>query len=128
MCSVLLLGACELGSPDRDAANVRGTWAFTGSQTAPDIDLDGTFVISTQDGQSIAGTATWEETGVGGIVIVGGALAGRAIGQVDVDFDVTLAAGTRRFVARLAADTMSGAWVQVSNSTNGTFRAVRSTP
>lgn len=128
LCAVLLLGACELGSPDRDAADVRGTWAFTGNQTAPDVDLDGSFVISTQDGQSIAGTATWDETGAGGIVIVGGALAGRAIGQADVDFDVTLAAGPRRFVGRLSADTITGAWVQVSSSTNGSFRAVRSTP
>lgn len=128
LCSVLVFSACELGSPDRDAANVRGSWAFTGNQTAPDVDLDGTFVIATQDGQSIAGTATWDETGVGGIVVVGGPLAGRAIGQADVDFDVTLSAGTRRFVARLSADTMTGAWVQVANGTNGTFRAVRSAP
>jgi hypothetical protein len=60
--------------------------------------------------------------------MVGGPISGRAIGQSDVDFDVELSSGTRRFVARLVADTISGAWVQVSNSTNGTFRAVRASP
>jgi hypothetical protein len=124
----LALSACDLTSPIGDAADVRGTWEFVGTQVSPDLDLDGSFSITSQDGQSIAGTASWDETGVGGIVMVGGPLAGRAIGQDDVDFDVTLASGSRRFVARLSADTMSGAWVQVSTSTNGTFRAVRTTP
>ncbi len=124
----ILLAACDLTSPAGDAADVRGTWEFTGTQVSPDLDLEGTFSITSQDGQTIAGTASWDETGVGGIVMVGGPLAGRAIGQEDVDFDVTLASGTRRFVARLSADTMTGAWVQVSTSTNGTFRAVRATP
>lgn len=124
----LTLAACDLTSPVGDAADVRGTWQLTGTQVSPDLDLAGTLSITSQDGQTIAGTASWEESGVGGVVVVGGPLTGRAIGQDDVDFDVTLASGTRRFVARLSADTMSGAWVQVSTSTNGTFRAVRSTP
>lgn len=122
--------ACDLTSPEEDAADVRGTWQFTGTQAAPDLDLDGTFAITEQAGQAIAGSATWNETSVGGggVTMVGGPIAGRAIGDSDVDFDVTLSSGTRRFVARLVADTIAGAWVQVSTSTNGTFRAVRVTP
>lgn len=131
--AVLLLAsvlACDLTSPELDAADVRGNWQFTGTQVAPDLDLAGNFAITEQDGQAIAGSATWNETsaGGGGVVMSGGPISGRAIGDADVDFDVTLASGTRRFVARLVADTMSGAWVQVSTSTNGTFRAVRVTP
>jgi hypothetical protein len=122
--------ACDLTSPEGDAADVRGTWQLTGTQAAPDLDLEGSFSIEEQDGQVIAGSATWNETspGGGGVTMVGGPISGRAIGQSDVDFDVTLSSGTRRFVARLVADTISGAWVQVSTSTNGTFRAVRGTP
>lgn len=126
--AMLLLSACDLTSPEGSAADVRGTWDFTGTQVAPDLELAGRFVISTQNGQAIAGTASWDETGMAGVISVGGALSGRAIGGADVDFDVTLASGTRRFVARLAADTIAGAWVQVSNNTSGTFRAVRRSP
>lgn len=129
--AVLLLAAtlaCDLTSPEGDAADVRGTWQFTGTQAAPDADLEGNFSISEQTGQAIAGSATWNETSSGGVVMVGGPISGRAIGQSDVDFDVTLSSGTRRFVARLVADTIEGAWVQTSTSTNGTFRAVRGLP
>lgn len=124
------LVACDLTSPESQAADVRGTWDFTGTQVAPDLVLEGTFSIVEQDGQAIAGSASWTETtsGGGGMTMVSGPISGRAIGDADVDFDVTVSGGTRRFVARLVADTISGAWVQVSNSTNGTFRAVRETP
>lgn len=121
--------ACDLTSPEGEAADVRGTWQFVGTQAAPDLDLEGNFSITEQTGQAIAGSATWNETtSGGGVTMVGGPISGRAIGESDVDFDVTLASGTRRFVARLVADTIEGAWVQVSTSTNGTFRAVRGTP
>ncbi len=130
--AVVLLAAtlaCDLTSPQGDAADVRGTWQFTGTQAAPDLNLEGNFAITEQTGQAIAGSATWNETSSGGgVVMVGGPISGRAIGESDVDFDVTLPSGTRRFVARLVADTIEGAWVQVSNSTTGTFRAVRGTP
>lgn len=129
--AVLLLAAtlaCDLTSPEGNAADVRGTWQFTGTQAAPDASLEGNFSITEQTGQAIAGSATWNETSPGGVTMQGGPIAGRAIGESDVDFDVTLSSGTRRFVARLVADTIEGAWVQVSTSTNGTFRAVRATP
>lgn len=124
----LVFSGCSLTAPEGDAADVRGTWEFEGTQVSPALDIEGTFVVATQSGQAIAGTATWDEAGVGGVVMVNGPLAGRAIGQEDVDFDVTLSTGVRRFVARLVADTMSGAWVQISTSSNGTFRAVRTSP
>lgn len=129
--ALLALVACDLTSPEGDAADVRGIWQFTGTQVSPDLDLEGSFSITEQTGQAIAGSATWNETsagGGGGVTMVGGPIAGRAIGNSDVDFDVELPSGTRRFVARLVADTITGAWVQVSNSSNGTFRAVRATP
>jgi len=124
----LAFSACALTAPEGDAADVQGTWEFEGAQVSPALDLEGTFVVTSQNGQAIAGSATWDEAGVSGIVMVNGPLSGRAIGQEDVDFDVTLSTGVRRFVGRLSADTISGAWVQISTSTNGTFRAVRTSP
>ena len=123
---VLGVGGCDLTSPETEAADVRGLWEFTGTQLAPDVDLAGTFDITAQDGQSIAGIASWEESGApGGIVVRGGPIAGRAIGETDVDFDVTLESGVRRFLGRLSVDTIAGAWVQSSTGGSGTFRAVR---
>jgi len=128
LAGLLLVAAlgCDVTSPESDAADVRGLWEFTGNQVAPDRDLVGTFDITSQDGQTIGGIASWEEFGaVTGVVLAGGPIAGRAIGDADVDFDVTLPAGVRRFLGRLSADTITGAWVQTATGTTGAFRAVR---
>lgn len=124
--SACLSMGCEITGTEGFGADTRGVWDMTGRQAAPLRDLVGTFDITDQRGQTIGGVASWEELGgVGGIVIAGGPITGRAIGTADVDFDVTLPGGVRRFVARRIADTLDGTWVQASNATSGTFRAVR---
>lgn len=128
LAALVLTAGCEAATGNADAVNVRGSWNFTGTQASPSLNLVGVLSITAQSGQDIAGTATWDETGAGaGVVVQGGALSGRAIGDADVDFDVSLSSGTRRFVGRVSVDTIEGVWVQSSAGTNGAFRAVRST-
>lgn len=123
-------GACSaLTDPDADVADLRGTWRYTGEQTAPALTLVGTLVIESQKGASVMGRLSWEEQVVGGGTRVdGGAVSGRVIERTDVDFDVFLPTGERRHVARLSADTMRGAWVEVFSGRSGEFVAVRGTP
>ena len=125
-----LLGACSLpGEPDADAAIVRGEWAFTGTQAAPQATITGYLTIQTQNGDLITGTAGWDERdGFGVIRSTGGAVSGRVIGEQDVDFDITLEGIARRHVGRIRADTIDGSWVQFGDGRTGSFRAVRARP
>ncbi len=132
---LLSLGAlaatgCDLASTSvEDPADVRGTWAFTGDQAVPPRDLVGTLTISDQQGDLISGTMSWEERdGGGGITLDGGAVTGRVLGPEDVDFDVIRAAGSRRFLARITADTLVGTWVELVGGRSGDFRAEREQP
>jgi hypothetical protein len=112
-----------------DVADLRGTWRFTGDQTAPALTMAGTLVIESQSGDMVTGRLTWEEQAVGGGTRVdGGPVTGRVIDWTDVDFDVLLSSGERRHVGRLSADTMRGAWVQLSTGSSGEFLAVRGAP
>lgn len=124
---LLALGACALPSgPVREAADVRGEWTFTAQQAVPAVTIEGTLRIESQDGDLIVGSASWEERDALGVTVLGGgAVTGRVIGESDVDFDILVGATARRHVARLAADTMSGSWVQPGTTAAGTWRAVR---
>lgn len=118
---------CEISTgPGAAAADVRGTWDYSGQQSAPNLSLEGSLVIGSQRGEVIGGMGSWEASdGLGGVVMQGGNLTGQVIGASDVDFDVTLSAGPRRHVARLVADTMTGVWVDAGGGATGEFRAVR---
>jgi len=130
---LLALGAATIGclepaGPAAAAADLRGTWRFTAAQDAPSLQLTGSLVIASQQGDLITGSISWEERDPSGATrLEGGAVTGRVIEQSDVDFDVLLGGGTRRHVARLLADTMSGSWLQVGGGGRGEFRAVRGT-
>jgi hypothetical protein len=128
--SLFAFGACALPSgPDREAARVLGEWSFTGQQAVPSLAIEGTLRIESQDGDLIVGSASWEERDALGVTVLrGGAITGRVIGESDVDFDILVGATARRHVARLAADTMAGSWVQPGTSAAGTWRAVRGAP
>lgn len=128
--AVVVVGACSLPtSSSGEAADVRGSWEFTGVQSAPSLSLDGTLTITAQDGDLVSGTLTWEERdGVGGVRLDGGPVSGRVIGAGDIDFDLLRTGGSRRHFARLSADTMEGTWLQASSGASGTFRAVRGAP
>jgi hypothetical protein len=127
LAAVAILGACALPtSPERDAADVRGEWSFSALQTAPSVTIEGVLRIERQDGDLIIGTASWTERDALGITqLGGGSVTGRVIGEADVDFDILVGATPRRHVARLAADTMAGSWVQPGSTSSGTWRAVR---
>jgi outer membrane biogenesis lipoprotein LolB len=128
--TAFVLGACALATDaTADVADLRGTWRFTGEQTAPALTMTGSLVIESQSGDMVTGRLSWEEQAVGGGTrLDGGSVTGRVIGWTDVDFDVLLASGERRHVGRLSADTVRGAWVQLSTSASGEFVAVRETP
>lgn len=125
-----LIAACAATTdPSTDVADLRGTWQYSGEQTAPALTMVGSLVIEAQRGDLLTGRISWEEQAVGGGTRVdGGAVTGRVIDRSDVDFDVFLPGGERRHVARLTADTMRGAWVQLSSGRSGEFVAVRGTP
>lgn len=126
--ALLLVGGCGLLTEpvSGDVADIRGTWALTGTQASPSTQLVGTLAISTQQGADVAGTALWEETDGGGFSrLDGGAVSGRVLGQEDVDLDISSVDGERRFIGRIASDTISGSWVQPSAGRSGSFRAVR---
>lgn len=126
----LLVAGCESNTGvNGDVADVRGTWEFTGTQSAPSLQLDGTLLISGQDGDLVTGSLSWEERdGLGGTTAHAGSVSGRVIGQDDIDFDVFAGEGVRRHVARLAMGTMEGAWVQVSTGRSGEFAATQEIP
>lgn len=124
-----LAGCVSSTGSSGDVADVRGTWAYDGSQAAPALTLEGSLVISGQQADVVSGQLTWEERdAVGGTRLDGGPVSGRVIERSDVDFDVLLPGGSRRHVARLTADTMRGTWVQLSTGATGSFSAVRGGP
>ncbi len=128
--AALMASACESGTGvDGDVADVRGTWAYTGDQSAPSLALAGELVIESQAGDLLTGSLSWEERdGQGGVTTHAGAVSGRVIGHDDVDFDVFASNGVRRHVARLVDGSMDGAWVQVSTGRSGRFEAARELP
>jgi hypothetical protein len=121
---------CNLATEaDGPVANVKGSWHYTGQQTAPSLTLEGTLVIGPQAGDVVNGQLTWEERdALGGLVLDGGPVSGRVIALEDIDFDVLRSGGDRRHVGRIAGDTIRGAWIQTSSGASGEFLAIRETP
>jgi hypothetical protein len=127
LCGPLALAACDLSSePTGPVADVRGTWRYVGTQSAPALQLEGTLVVTQQRGDIISGSVTWEERdGFGDVQVKGGQMTGRVIGLEDIDFDVLLGEGDRRHVARVAGDSLDGVWAAVTAGRSGNFRASR---
>lgn len=128
--SAALLAGCDTGTePTGPTADVRGTWAYQGTQATPNLVLVGTLVIAAQTGANVSGSLTWDEQdGFGGSVLKSAPISGRVIGLFDADVDVLASDATRRHVGRISAnaDTIVGVWIAASNSRNGSFTAVRS--
>lgn len=127
LCATLVVAACDLSTePTGPVADVRGTWRYVGTQSAPALQLEGTLVVTQQRGDIISGSVTWEERdGLGDVQVKGGQMTGRVIGLEDIDFDVLLPEGDRRHVARVSGDSIDGVWAAVSAGRSGDFRASR---
>jgi hypothetical protein len=122
-------GCALTTEPSGPVADVRGSWRYVGTQFAPARDLEGILVVTQQRGDIVSGSLSWEERdGLGDIQLKGGAVTGRVIGVEDIDFDVQLAEGVRRHVARITGDSLVGVWAAVAGGLSGEFRAERQTP
>ncbi len=125
----LLVSGCELtGGAEGPFAELVGSWTYSGTQVAPALSLNGTLIIDSQERDLVLGTLSYTESNGGGVPVAdGGAISGRVIGLRDADFDVALASGDRRHLARVSVngDTLSGEWQQLSTGEVGSFRATR---
>lgn len=125
--ATLAVSACSLATePPGEVADIRGTWHYSGDQAAPALTLDGTLLISMQTDDVVSGQLSWQEQAAGGgVQNDGGPVSGRVIGDSDVDFDVLRSGSERRHVGRITADTIRGAWVELSSGRSGTFVAIK---
>ena len=128
---VLALTGCTFSTaPNGPFADLRGTWTFTGQQTAPALQLSGTLVVGSQQGDLVSGQLSFEEHDGVGTTLRAGPITGRAIDTTDVDFDLLLSNGERRHIGRISSnqDTLQGLWVQMATGTEGVFLAIRTAP
>ena len=129
--AALLVGAgCSFATdPSGEVAQVRGTWHYSGDQSAPALTLDGTLIITAQTNDLVSGQISWQEQEVGGGMRTdGGPVSGRVIESTDIDFDVLRSGTERRHVGRITADTIRGAWIEISSGRSGNFLAVKDQP
>jgi hypothetical protein len=128
--AALLATGCSLATdPVGEVADLRGTWRYSGDQTAPALTLEGTLTITAQSADVISGQLSWQEQAAGGGTRTdGGPVSGRVIETTDVDFDVILGAVERRHVGRITGDTVRGAWIELTSGKSGNFLAIRGLP
>jgi hypothetical protein len=125
---MLMLAACDSPtSNDTGVTNVIGSWQYLATQAVPALEIEGALQITDQDGRFFSGSAAFTETDVQGTTRTrGGALSGRVIGGGVVDFDVHIDLQTRRHVARIIADSITGTWsAQGAAGLSGPFSARR---
>ena len=110
--SFLLVAGCDSPSSDGGATiDVRGTWRYRATQSAPALEIDGELRITEQTERFFTGTAALRETDVQGTQQTrAGALSGRVIGADVLDFDIFIDAQARRHVARMVGDSIGGTW------------------
>jgi hypothetical protein len=126
----LVAGSCasstDAGTPGVD---LRGTWSYTATQNASPVNVTGSLIIEERNGARFSGHIAVRETDASGVEAArAGAVSGATLQANSVDFDAFFENTARRHVGRLTADTMTGGWVRIvsaSETTSGTFRAVR---
>lgn len=127
--TALLIAACD-STTDAGAAarDVRGVWAYSGSQMSPSLNITGTLQIDQQDGAEFSGSVTFQEADVQGTIRNRtGPLSGRVLGGDAVDFDIFIDQSSRRHVAGVTNDSMSGSWARTGTNppVTGSFSARR---
>lgn len=125
--AILLIAACDsVTDTGASARDVRGVWSYSGSQTSPSLSISGTLQIDQQDGAEFSGTVTFDEADVQGTRRNRtGPLTGRVLGGTAVDFDIFIDEGSRRHVAGMTSDSMSGTWARTGTNppVTGSFSA-----
>lgn len=124
---VLALAACSSATDnDIGARSMLGTWSYDAIQSSPSLTVRGTLRIDQQSGAEFSGVATFSETDVQGTIRNRtGQLSGRVIGANAVDFDIFIEESSRRHVAGVHMDSMSGTWARTASNppVSGSFRA-----
>lgn len=128
--TLMVAAGCSFATgPSGAVADVRGTWHYSGDQSAPALTLNGTLIINGQTDDLVSGQISWQEQEVGGGTRTdGGPVSGRVIETTDIDFDVLRSGTERRHVGRITADTIRGAWIEISSGRSGNFLAVKDQP
>jgi hypothetical protein len=121
-----LLSACDsaTGAATSTLA-LSGNWSYTATQTSPTVVISGTLHIDQTGATMFTGAANFTETDALGMVRQRvGQLTGQTVSSDAIDFDVFIDATTRRHVARVQADSMSGTWALTAGGTGtGSFKA-----
>lgn len=131
-CVLLSQLGCVTATTDSTLAlvNVAGTWSYVGSRAGQSIASSGTLALTQDRTVSFAGTFDATEQDVTGeLHRVVGVVSGRTMDATSVDFDVIVdATVTRHHTGEVHGDSLTGAWVELSDQgvvASGSFRARR---
>lgn len=131
-CILLLQLGCAVPTTDSTLAlvNVAGTWSYIGSRAGQSVASSGTLALTQDRTVSFAGTFDATEQDVTGeLHRVVGVVSGRTMDATTIDFDVVVDATlTRHHTGELHGDSLTGAWVELSDQgvvASGSFRARR---
>jgi hypothetical protein len=132
LAAMLFATAC-IGATDDGTAGVPllGSWEYTGTQLSPELQLQGSLVVSRQAGSRFDGSVdVVEQSPSGGMPRrLIGVLGGRTLDSVTVDFDVVVDNTTRRHFGTVRGDSIVGSWVEgIGGGASGSFRAKLVTP
>jgi hypothetical protein len=129
---VTCTGAMACSSPSAVCdinSGITGRWSYEATQEVPvRAQISGSMVISSANCVDFQGVldavevlATGESRRVGGLV------SGTIVAASLIRFEAVVGDGTREHIARLAADSLAGEWVQSAGSIpgNGRFGAHR---
>ena len=134
-CAVILAVVQACTSPMENCAVTRqitGTWQYAATQDAPvRAALTGSLVISTQSCRDFRGTLDLTEvTADGRSRRIAGPVSGLLLDSLVARFDATLGGADRQHLARFAADSLWGSWVEIGSgpAVTGNFSGRRPDP
>lgn len=110
--------------------NLRGEWNYVSNESGHATSSVGTLTLSQDSTVRFSGTLDANETDDRGLIRrVLAVVSGRTIDATLVDFDMVVdPAITRRHTGSARGDSLTGTWIEVSNTgiaASGTFRAHR---
>lgn len=123
-----LFGCSSATDDGGPAANVRGTWTYSATQSGSATLLEGGLVIDEQNGAAFTGQFNGQLRDDAGVITnADGIASGRAFGADAIDFDLIVNGVERRHVGRIAGNSVSGTWAQQNGtaSISGAFVLTR---